>query len=350
MDAVGSAIRVDSRGREVMRILPRVNEAVNEEWISDKTRFVWDGLRIAASRPALCARAMGGSSPPPGARPSRRINAAISKTSGDRIGAIAGDLAGVEEMYRAEAADAVARLGQHRLPAGWCGAGPGAGTASYLFNPTIDGIEQADAILIVGANPRFEASVLNARIRKRWRAADIPIARDRRGGRPTLRLRVSRRGRRNAARSRGRQWRVRTTCCARPPRPMIIVGQGALAGEGGAAVLSQAAKLAEDFGAIADGWNGFAVLHNAASRVGGLDIGFVPGEGGKRRSRHDGRARRTVSARRRRARYQTYRQGLHDLCRHPWRQGRASRRRDPARARPIPRNRLPTSTPRAGCR
>ncbi len=168
MDAVGSAIRVDARGREVMRILPRINEAVNEEWISDKTRHVVDGLRTQRlDRPYI--RENGSLRPASWAEAFAPIAAKVKAAGPERIGAIAGDLASVEEMYRAAAADGCARQRQHRLPPGWqprCI--PRHGRASYLFNVGIAGIEEADALLIIGSNPRKEAPILNARIRKRW--------------------------------------------------------------------------------------------------------------------------------------------------------------------------------------
>ena len=196
MDAVGSAIRVDSRGREVMRILPRVNEAVNEEWISDKTRFIWDGLRSQRlDRPYVRQ----GRQAAPASWPEAfaAIRDAVARTAPDRIGAIAGDLAAVEEMYALKLL--MQSLGSKNIDCRQDGAAldPKHGRASYIFNPTIEGIERADAMLIIGANPRFEASVLNARIRKRWRAGNVPVGVDRRCRRHALRLSDARRRRRN---------------------------------------------------------------------------------------------------------------------------------------------------------
>jgi NADH-quinone oxidoreductase subunit G len=174
MDAVGSAIRVDTRGREVMRILPRINEQVNEEWISDKTRFIWDGLRTQRlDRPYV--RRDGKLRPASWAEAFAAIRDAVSATSPERIGAIAGDLAAVEEMYALKRL--MTSLGSANIDCRQDGTAlnPALGRASYIFNPTIEGIEDADAILIIGANPRFEASVLNARIRKRFRAGPLPI-------------------------------------------------------------------------------------------------------------------------------------------------------------------------------
>ena len=279
MDAVGSAIRVDTRGREVMRIMPRINEAVNEEWISDKTRFIWDGLRTQRlDRPFV--RRDGRLKAATWPEAFAAIKDAVAATTPDKIGAIAGDLAAVEEMYALKLL--MASLGASSLDCRQDGAAldPALGRASYIFNPTIEGIEQADAVLIIGANPRFEASVLNARIRKRVRAGDVPVGvigeiGDLRYGYENLgagpdSLKELAGG--------GMKFFQKLEKAA---HPLIIVGQGALARADGAAVLGHAAKLAAAVGAVTDGWNGFAVLHTAASRVGGLDIGFVPGEGGK---------------------------------------------------------------------
>ncbi len=174
MDAVGSAIRVDARGREVMRILPRLNEAVNEEWISDKTRFVFDGLRTQRlDRPYL--RRNGRLEAASWQEAFAAIAEKAEASSADRIGAIAGDLSTVEEMYALKSL--MSDLGSPHIDCRQDGAAldPSLGRASYLFNPTIEGIEDADALLIVGANPRHEAAVLNARIRKRWLAGNFPV-------------------------------------------------------------------------------------------------------------------------------------------------------------------------------
>jgi NADH-quinone oxidoreductase subunit G len=279
MDAVGSAIRVDSRGREVMRIMPRVNEQVNEEWISDKTRFIWDGLRTQRlDRPYV--RRDGKLVAATWSEAFAAVKEAVAKTSGDKIGAIAGDLAAVEEMYALKLL--MQSLASPNIDCRQDGAmlDPALGRASYIFNPTIEGIEQADAVLIIGANPRFEASVLNARIRKRWKGGPLPIGVIGEVG--DLRydyemLGAGSESLKELAGGKGKFFSVLKDA----KRPLIIVGQGALARSDGAAVLGLAAKLALAVDAVNAEWNGFAVLHTAAARVGGLDIGFVPGEGGK---------------------------------------------------------------------
>src|SRR3954454_16108077 len=174
MDALGSAIRIDTRGREVMRILPRVNEDVNEEWISDKTRHVVDGLRTQRlDQPYL--RENGRLVPASWSAAFEAITAKVKPARPERIGAIAGDLAAVEEMFALK--QLMTLLGVTNIDCRQDGMAldPAWGRASYLFNASIAGIEAADALLIVGANPRREAAVLNARIRKRWRAGGFPV-------------------------------------------------------------------------------------------------------------------------------------------------------------------------------
>lgn len=278
MDAVGSAIRVDTRGREVMRILPRVNEAVNEEWISDKTRHVWDGLKTQRlDRPYV--RKGGRLQPATWGEAFGAIKAAVSATSGDKIGAIAGDLASVEEMYALS--ELVKSLGSENLDCRQDGTAldPSLGRASYLFNPTIAGIEQADALLIIGANPRFEAAILNARIRKRYRRGGFPIGLIGEGGEMRYKYDYLGAGP-DTLKDILDGGHAFAEVLSKASKPMIIIGQGALTRTDGAGVLATAAKLAVNVGAIAEGWNGFAVLHTAASRVGGLDLGFVPGAKG----------------------------------------------------------------------
>ncbi|SCX02237.1 NADH-quinone oxidoreductase chain 3 [Agrobacterium sp. DSM 25558] len=276
MDALGSAIRVDTRGREVMRVMPRVNEAINEEWISDKSRFIWDGLKTQRlDKPYV--RKDGRLQPATWGEAFAAIKAAVASTSGEKIGAIAGDLASVEEMFALKSL--LVSLGSTNVDCRQDGAAldPSLGRASYLFNATIEGIEHADALLIIGSNPRYEASVLNARIRKRWRRGGFPIAVI--GEASELRYDYEYLGSGTDTLSdlaSGSHSFIEKLKAAK--NPMIIVGQGALSREDGAAVLSSAAKLAVSVGVVSAEWNGFSVLHTAAARVGGLDIGFVPAD------------------------------------------------------------------------
>lgn len=278
MDAVGSAIRIDTRGREVMRFLPRVNDEVNEEWISDKTRHVVDGLRTQRlDQPYI--RENGRLYSASWQDAFDAIAARVKRTQPKRMGAIVGDLAAVEEIFALK--DLMTRLGVANLDCRQDGAvlEPTWGRATYLFNATIAGIEKADALLIVGSNPRREAAVLNARIRKRWGMGGFPIGLI--GERADLTYPYEYLGA-------GPQTLSEVAAGTHPfasvlkqaDRALVIIGMAALARPDGGAVASLAARAAQGSGK-AD-WNGYSVLHTAAARVGALDIGFVPGPGGRR--------------------------------------------------------------------
>jgi NADH-quinone oxidoreductase subunit G len=262
MDALGSNIRVDTRGDAVLRVLPRVNDEINEEWISDKARYAEDGLsRQRLDRPYIRENGK--------LRPTswdEALTATAKALSGhpNSIGAIAGDLACAESMKAA--LDLFRALGSPntdcRRDASTLGGGP---RQSYLFNSTIAGIDEADAILLVGTNPRLEAPVLNARLRKAWlRGAKIASI----GDATDLTYPVE-----NAS--------FDADLLTNAQKPMIILGSGAVRGDGAPALLRKVGALAKRAGVVKDGWNGFNVLHNAAARVGGLDLGFLPGAGGK---------------------------------------------------------------------
>ena len=278
MDALGANIRVDARGAEVMRVLPRTHDDVNEEWISDKTRHACDGLmRQRLDRPYV--------------RDAKRkvraatwgeafdaVAAAVGRAKPERIGLIAGDLQDAESMKAA--LDLFAALGSKNLDCRQDGSKLGGGAREgWLFNTTVAGIEQADAILMVGTNPRLESPVLNARIRKRWlsgklsvgvigESADLTYGYDYLGAGPSTLA--------DLAAGKGAFAKLLKGAA----NPMIIVGQGALTRADGAAVLELAAQTAKTFGMVREGWNGFNVLHTAASRVAGLDLGLTPGKGG----------------------------------------------------------------------
>ncbi len=279
MDAVGCNIRVDSKGREVVRILPRLNEDVNEEWISDKTRHVVDGLKTQRlDRPYV--RANGKLAAASWSTALGAVADKIKATDPSKIGIVVGDFASAEELFAVKSlADALgiasvdARADGSLIDPAW-------GPATWRFNATIAGIEQADAVLIVGSNPRKEAPVLNARIRKRWRKGGLPVAligeeadltyaHEYLGAGPeTLEALAS-----------GQLGFLETLKNAQ--RPLILVGNGVTARADGAAILAAIAKLAVDVGAVGPEWNGFSVLHTAASRVAALDLGVVPAAGGK---------------------------------------------------------------------
>ncbi len=262
MDALGSNIRVDSRGHDVMRILPRNHDGVNEEWISDKTRFIWDGLRNqrldqpfvrrdGVLKPAEWAEALG---------------AAARAVKGKNLVSLAGDLASVESMYALKELTLMhggvveCRTDGACLPAG--------NRSAYVGSARIEDIDFAGSIILVGSDPRWESPVLNARIRKAWlNGATVNLIGARRDltydyvhlgtGRSTLA---------------GLSKEVPESLRARD-NTVVMVGQGALRAEDGFAVLGHAMHLAASLDA------GFMVLHTAASRVGGMDIGIVAEDG-----------------------------------------------------------------------
>ncbi len=202
----------------------------------------------------------------------------LARGNPKRIGAMVGDLAAVEEIFALKGL--MTQLGVVNLDCRQDGSAldPAWGRGSYLFNATIAGIDSADALLLIGTNPRREAAVLNARIRKRWRAAkNFPIGLigtkapltytyDYLGAGPETLADVARHSFAEVMR--------------KAERPLVLVGAGAFARPDGASIASLAAKAAVDLGAVKDGWNGFSILHAAASRIGALDLGFTPGEGG----------------------------------------------------------------------
>ena len=271
-DATGTNIRVDCRGGEVLRILPRTNDEVNEEWMGDKGRFSFDGLRRRRlDRPwvrrdgklvaATWAEAFG-------------IIAERMRAAGpSRVGAIAGDLCDAESMTALR--DLMAALGSPHIDCRQDGAAIDASRRDfYLFNTSIVGIEESDALLLVGCNARRLSPVINARIRKRLLAGNYPVGVigdslvDQTypvtvlGNDPAL-------------------LAGEIALLAGARRPMIVVGEAALVRPDGAAVLAACWALAERVGALTPEWHGFNVLHSAAARVGGLDLGLVPGVGGR---------------------------------------------------------------------
>ncbi|MDZ4372979.1 MAG: NADH-quinone oxidoreductase subunit NuoG [Phenylobacterium sp.] len=272
MDALGSAIRVDARGPAVLRVLPRTHEAVNEEWISDKTRYAVDGLsRQRLDRPFV--RENGKLRPASWGEALDLVAAKIKATSPDRVGVIAGDLQDAESMKAA--LDLFGGLGVTSLDCRQDGMVLGGGQReSWLFNSSIQGLEDADFILFVGTNPRLEAPVLNARIRKRWLAGATQVGVI--GDATDLTFSYTHLGTGPSALANlGKSKSEFVTGLKTAKAPAIVVGAGALNRADGLAVLAAAAGVAKTFGMT---WN---VLHTAASRVGGLDLGFVPGEGGK---------------------------------------------------------------------
>ena len=278
LDAVGSNIRIDTRGAVVMRVLPRLNEAVNEEWISDKTRFAVDGLsRQRLDVPMI--RRDGRLEPAAWDQAFAAVAERLAPLEGNQIAAIAGDLADAESIFALK--QLMTALGSPHLDCRQDGAKIGGECrAGYLFNSTIAGIDKADACLLIGVNPRIEAPIINARLRKRYLAGGFELAvigaetdmtykAERLGAGPETLTAVL-----DANHSFNKVLKT-------SEHGMIILGMAALARPDGAAVLAAARRLAEECGLVGDDWNGFNVLHTAASRVAGLALGFLPGDHGR---------------------------------------------------------------------
>ncbi|MFN7055543.1 NADH-quinone oxidoreductase subunit NuoG [Hyphomonas sp.] len=275
MDAMGASIRVDAKGDAVMRILPEINEEVNEEWLSDKSRFVWDGLaRQRLDRPYI--RENGKLRAASWAEAFAAVKAALS-VAPEKIGVIAGDLIEVEQAKAA--LDFFRGFGVKSTDCRPAGAqyGTSGERAHYLLNPTLMGVEEADALLLIGTNPRREAAVWNARIRKAWLLGDLKIGVI--GEAADLTYPYEHIGAGADALGALAQSGFHEVLKA-AKRPMIVIGEAALCREDGAAIFNAALRLAQETGAITEGWAGFGMLHTAAGRVGALDAGFVPGEGG----------------------------------------------------------------------
>jgi NADH-quinone oxidoreductase subunit G len=274
MDAVGSNIRIDTRGGEVLRVLPRLHEDVNEEWISDKTRFCIDGLKAnRLDRPYVRVGGKLKETSWPAAF--RAIGERLNGVSGDRIGAVVGDLADCESIVALK--DLMTALGSKNLECRQDGAEYDVSEAcGWRFNTTIAGIEKADAILLIGCNPRTEAALVNARIRKTWLAKHIKVGLIGQqidlnypytylgAGPDTLEDLVAGKG-------------AFAEVLSKAQNPMLILGQGALCRDDGFEIHALARAAAEKFNMIKDGWNGFNLLHSQASRVGALSLGFTGG-------------------------------------------------------------------------
>ncbi len=266
-DAMGASIRADSRGRAVMRVLPRLNEDVNEEWISDKTRHAVDGLKHnRLDRPYV--KKNGKLQP---ASWDEAFDAIAARVKGRKIAALVGDLCDLESMYALKGL--MTALGSSAIDCRQDGANYGGKhRAGYLFNSGISGIDEADACLLVGSNPRKEAPVLNIRLRALAGRGHVALV----GESEDLTYQVEHLG--DTARAledllKGKGDFARVLKAAK--KPMIILGSGAVSHEDGAAILKLAHDIADKYGMITDDWNGFNILHHAISRVGAMDLGLV---------------------------------------------------------------------------
>ncbi|TCZ57167.1 NADH-quinone oxidoreductase subunit NuoG [Roseicella aquatilis] len=277
LDATGTNIRVDARSGEVLRILPRTNDDVNEEWMADRGRFAFDGLkRRRLDRPWV--KVDGKLKPATWAEAFGTIAARLKGLPGDRIGAVAGELADAESVVALR--DLMGALGSRNLECRTDGAAIDASRREfYTFNTGIAGIEEADALLIIGSDVRREAPVINARIRKRATAGNFPIGFvGPQGLNLTYRHEWLGEGG-EALRALAAGTHPFNEALRNAKRPMLILGRGALTRPDGAAVLAAAWKVAAENHMLQPEWNGFNLLHLFGGQVAPLDLGFVPQDG-----------------------------------------------------------------------
>jgi NADH-quinone oxidoreductase subunit G len=278
LDAVGSNIRVDSRGLEILRILPRLNENINEEWISDKTRFAYDGLKCQR----LDAPMIKKEGKLVAVSWEEALNYASEKlksTFSNKIAAFVGDLADCESIMVLK--DLLNSMHCYNLDCRTDGAKIDAKKRqSYIFNSTISGIEKSDLCLLIGTNPRYEASIINTRIRKRWSMGNFKVSSI--GPKIDLTYPVAHLGNDLSI--------LKEIYMKNDPfglqlvqakYPMIILGSDVVTRPDGAAILHMVDQICRNNDIVRSDWNGYNLLQKAASRVGALDLGFVPEKNGK---------------------------------------------------------------------
>lgn len=275
-DALGCNIRVDARGREVMRILPRLNEDINEEWINDRSRFTYDGLNEARlDRPYVKDAETKKLREASWEEAFDVIASKLKRLKGEQIAALAGDLVDTESMTAMK--DLMVSLGSENCDCRTDGAQMDVSNrAGYLFNSGIAALDEADAVLLIGVNPRWEGSLVNTRIHRAVKERRVPVgvvgeAVDL--GYDYVHVGDSFKHLESMVKDHAASMKSE--------KPIWIVGSGVFAREDGAVLQAKLMELAEKMGVVTKDWNGFSVLQAAASRVGALDIGFVPGAKGK---------------------------------------------------------------------
>lgn len=279
MDALGSHIRVDSRGEQVLRVKPRQMEEINEIWLSDKSRFSYDGLLYQRLDAPYIRDVDGKLIPVSWDAAMDKLISQLKQTPAHKVAALAGDLVDCESMLLMK------RLMQHvgsrhmdcRIDGAYADA---SNMSSYIFNTSLNDIETADVCVLVGSNPRWEAPLLNVRLRRGVTQHGMQVFRI--GFEHDLTYPVTDVGNDVALLDEILSGKGKVaTALKSAKRPAIIIGQAALKSSQGGVVLNMCAQIAERYNFVQDsGWNGFNVLHTAANRVGGLDICFVPGENG----------------------------------------------------------------------
>lgn len=280
LDAVGSNIVVSTRGGEVMRILPRLHEDINEEWISDKTRFAYDGLKRQRLTQPMVKDESGQLTPTTWEDALTRVAGALQSVQGSEVAAIVGGMADAEALVALK--DLLNRLNSENLCTEELFPMAGAGTdlrSNYLLNSRIAGIEDCDLLLLVGTNPRYEAPLFNARIRKSWLHNELQVATV--GHKVDLSYTYDHLGEDTSVLKQlanGTHAFCKVLSAAK--HPVVVVGSSALQREDGVAILSAVSTIAQNARAssgVEDSWKVLNVLHRVASQVAALDLGYKAG-------------------------------------------------------------------------
>ncbi|XP_030637496.1 NADH-ubiquinone oxidoreductase 75 kDa subunit, mitochondrial [Chanos chanos] len=280
LDAVGSNIVVSTRGGEVMRILPRLNEDVNEEWISDKTRFAYDGLKRQRLTQPMVKDESGQFAVTSWEDALTRVAGALQGAQGSEIGVIAGGLVDAESLVALK--DLLNKLNSDTLCTEEVFPMSGAGTdlrSNYLLNTRISGIEECDLLLLIGTNPRYEAPLFNARIRKSWLHNELQVAVV--GSNVDLNYSFNHLGDSTEVLQQIAAG-THPYCkeLAQAKRPVVVVGSSTLQRKDGAAILAAVSTIAQNARAssgVEEGWKVLNILHRVASQVAALDLGYKPG-------------------------------------------------------------------------
>ncbi|XP_071389407.1 NADH-ubiquinone oxidoreductase 75 kDa subunit, mitochondrial isoform X1 [Centroberyx affinis] len=280
LDAVGSNIVVSTRGGEVMRVLPRLNEDINEEWISDKTRFAYDGLKRQRLTQPMVKNESGQLVATSWEDVLTRVAGAIQSAQGNDIAAVVGGLVDAEALIALK--DMLNRLNSDNLCTEEVFPMIGAGSdlrSNYLLNTGIAGIEEADLLLLVGTNPRYEAPLFNARIRKSWLHNELQVALV--GREVDLSYTYDHLGESaKVLRDIASGTHPFSQVLAKAKHPVVVVGSGSLQREDGAAIMAAVSTIAQNArvsSGVEESWKVLNVLHRVASQVAALDLGYKPG-------------------------------------------------------------------------
>ncbi|XP_035605889.1 NADH-ubiquinone oxidoreductase 75 kDa subunit, mitochondrial-like [Oncorhynchus keta] len=280
LDAVGSNIIVSTRGGEVMRILPRLHEDINEEWISDKTRFAYDGLKRQRLTQPMVKDASGQLVATSWEDVLTRVAGVLQGAQGTSVAAIVGGMVDAEALIALK--DMLNRLNSDRLCTEEIFPMAGAGSdlrSNYLLNSRIAGIEEADLLLLVGTNPRYEAPLFNARIRKSWLHNELQVALV--GQEVDLTYTYDHLGESaKVLQEIAAGTHPFSKVLAKAKRPVVVLGSGSLQREDGGAIHAAVSTIAQNArvsSGVEESWKVLNVLHRVASQVAALDLGYKPG-------------------------------------------------------------------------